>query len=94
MCMCMCMCMCMLHVHVHVHVHASPDEHPVEQISALTLHWIAVHIVAHTSGLHVAAVGAHFGFKALGACFNHTGYDVQVRPAMRACVHVHVHEHV
>ena len=24
-------------------------------------------------------MGAHFGFKALGACFNHTGYDVQVR---------------
>ena len=24
-------------------------------------------------------MGAHFGFKALGACFNHTGYDVQLR---------------
>ena len=25
----------------------------------------------------MAAVGAHFGFKALGACFNHTGYDLR-----------------
>lgn len=73
-------------VHKHHHRNTYPargyidaaNEHPVEQISALTLHWIAVHIVAHTAGLHVAAVGAHFGFKALGACFNHTGYDVRI----------------
>merc|ERR1711924_155068 len=49
-----------------------------EQIGALTLHWIAVHMVACTVGLHVAAVGAHFGIKACLACFNHTGYDVQL----------------
>ena len=24
------------------------------------------------------AVGAHFAVKALGACFNHTGYDVRL----------------
>lgn len=74
-------------VHKHHHRNTFPargyidaaNEHPVEQISALTLHWIAVHIVATTVGLHVAAVGAHFGVKALGACFNHTGYDLQVR---------------
>lgn len=54
-------------------------QHPVEQLSALSLHWIATHIVARTVGLHVAAVGAHLGFKALGACFNHTGYDLQLR---------------
>jgi len=73
-------------VHKHHHRNTFPargyidaaNEHPVEQISALSLHWAAVHIVAHTAGLHVAAVGAHFGFKALGACFNHTGYDVQI----------------
>ena len=72
------------YVHKHHHRNTFPargyidaaNEHPVEQIAALTLHWIAVHIVAFTSGLHVAAVGAHFGFKALGACFNHTGYDL------------------
>ena len=74
-------------VHKHHHRNTFPargyidaaNEHPVEQIVALTLHWIAVHIVARSSGLHVAAVGAHFGFKALGACFNHTGYDLQLR---------------
>ena len=73
-------------VHKHHHRNTFPargyidaaNEHPVEQISALSLHWAAVHIVAHTAGLHVAAVGLHFGFKALGACFNHTGYDVQI----------------
>ena len=59
------------------------NEHPVEQIVALSLHWTAVHIVALSAGLHVAAVGAHFGFKALGACFNHTGYDLQVRQTPR-----------
>ena len=75
------------YVHKHHHRNTYPargyidaaNEHPVEQIAALTLHWIAAHIVAHTSGLHVAAVGLHFGFKALGACFNHTGYDLQVK---------------
>jgi len=74
-------------VHKHHHRNTFPargyidaaNEHPVEQIAALTLHWIAVHVVAHTSGLHVGAIGAHFGFKALGACFNHTGYDLQLR---------------
>merc|ERR1719327_2434938 len=72
-------------VHKHHHRNTFPargyidaaNEPPVEQIAALTLHWIAVHVVARTSGLHVAAVGAHFGFKALGACFNHTGFDLQ-----------------
>ena len=75
------------YVHKHHHRNTFPargyidaaNEHPVEQIVALSLHWIAVHIVAKSSGLHVAAVGAHFGFKALGACFNHTGYDLQLR---------------
>ena len=74
-------------VHKHHHRNTFPargyidaaNEHPVEQIAALTLHWIAVHMVAYTAGLHVLAVGLHFGFKALGACFNHTGYDVQLR---------------
>ena len=73
-------------VHKHHHRNTFPargyidaaNEHPVEQISALSLHWAAVHIVASTAGLHVGAVGAHFGVKALGACFNHTGYDVRV----------------
>ena len=68
------------YVHKHHHRNTFPargymdaaNEHPVEQIAALSMHWIAVNIVAHTSGLHVAAVGAHFGVKALGACFNHT----------------------
>lgn len=74
-------------VHKHHHRNTFPargyidaaNEHPVEQIAALCLHWVAVHVVAHTAGLHVAAVLAHFGVKALGACFNHTGYDVQLR---------------
>ena len=69
-------------VHKHHHRNTFPargyidaaNEHPVEQIAALTLHWTAVHAVANTVGLHVVAVGAHFGFKALGACFNHTGF--------------------
>jgi len=72
-------------VHKHHHRNTFPargyidaaNEHPVEQIAALTLHWIAVHVVAHTVGLHVVTVGAHFGFKALGACFNHTGFDLR-----------------
>ena len=75
------------YVHKHHHRNTFPargyidaaNEHPVEQIVALSLHWTAVHIVALSAGLHVAAVGAHFGFKALGACFNHTGYDLQLR---------------
>ena len=75
------------YVHKHHHRNTFPargyidaaNEHPVEQIVALSLHWAAVHIVALSAGLHVAAVGAHFGFKALGACFNHTGYDLQLR---------------
>ena len=72
-------------VHKHHHRNTFPsrgyvdaaNEHPVEQIAALALHWTALHVVAKTSGLHVAAVGAHFGLKALGACFNHTGYDMR-----------------
>jgi sterol desaturase/sphingolipid hydroxylase (fatty acid hydroxylase superfamily) len=73
-------------VHKHHHRNTFPargyvdaaNEHPVEQIAALSLHWAAVHIVALSIGLHVAAVGGHFGLKALGACFNHTGYDVRL----------------
>ena len=75
------------YVHKHHHRNTFPargyidaaNEHPVEQIAALSLHWTAVHVVAYTVGLHVVAVGLHFGVKALGACFNHTGYDVQIR---------------
>mmetsp|Transcript_28979 Transcript_28979/g.62336 ORF Transcript_28979/g.62336 Transcript_28979/m.62336 type:complete len:332 (-) Transcript_28979:85-1080(-) len=74
------------HVHKHHHRNTFPargyidgaNEHPVEQLSALCLHWLAMHIVAASVGLHVAAVGLHLGFKALGACFNHTGYDLQL----------------
>lgn len=73
-------------VHKHHHRNTFPsrgyidaaNEHPVEQVAALTLHWVALHIVAHTAGLHVAAVMGHFALKALGACFNHTGYDVRL----------------
>jgi hypothetical protein len=51
-------------VHKHHHRNTFPsrgyvdavNEHPVEQIWALSLHWLAVHIVAYTTGLHVAAV--------------------------------------
>ena len=51
-------------VHKHHHRNTFPargyidaaNEHPVEQIAALSLHWTAVHIVAHTAGLHVGAV--------------------------------------
>jgi lathosterol oxidase len=74
------------YVHKHHHRNTFPargyvdaaNEHPVEQLAALTLHWLAVLIVSRLSGLHVLAVGAHFGAKALGACFNHTGYDVRL----------------
>eukprot|EP00316_Scyphosphaera_apsteinii_P024643 CAMPEP_0119330216 /NCGR_PEP_ID=MMETSP1333-20130426/77782_1 /TAXON_ID=418940 /ORGANISM="Scyphosphaera apsteinii, Strain RCC1455" /LENGTH=331 /DNA_ID=CAMNT_0007339557 /DNA_START=18 /DNA_END=1013 /DNA_ORIENTATION=+ len=74
-------------VHKHHHRNTFPargyidaaNEHPVEQIAALTLHWIAVHVVTHIVGLHVVTVGAHFGFKALGACFNHTGFDLRFK---------------
>lgn len=74
-------------VHKHHHRNTFPargyidaaNEHPVEQVVAMTLHWMAIHIVAVTTGVHVVAVAAHFGLKALGACFNHTGFDVQFR---------------
>ncbi|KAL1519185.1 hypothetical protein AB1Y20_003445 [Prymnesium parvum] len=74
-------------VHKHHHRNTYPargyvdaaNEHPVEQVVALSLHWIAIHMVAHSVGLHVVALGAHFGIKALGACFNHTGFDLQFR---------------
>ena len=90
------------YVHKHHHRNTYPargyidaaNEHPVEQIAALSIHWTAVHMVAYTSGLHVLAVGAHFGFKALGACFNHTGYDVQIRlPGIHYSVRSHEMHH-
>jgi sterol desaturase/sphingolipid hydroxylase (fatty acid hydroxylase superfamily) len=73
------------YVHKHHHRNTFPargyidgaNEHPVEQLAALSLHWIAMHLVAATTGLHVIAVFAHLGVKALGACFNHTGYDLR-----------------
>ena len=48
-------------VHKHHHRNTFPsrgyvdaaNEHPVEQIAALALHWTALHVVAKTSGLHV-----------------------------------------
>lgn len=73
------------YVHKHHHRNTFPargyvdaaNEHPVEQVLALSLHWLAIHMVAHTTGLHVVALAAHFVIKAMGACFNHTGFDVQ-----------------
>jgi sterol desaturase/sphingolipid hydroxylase (fatty acid hydroxylase superfamily) len=90
------------YVHKHHHRNTFPargyvdaaNEHPVEQIAALTLHWTAVHIVAHASGLHVGAVLAHFGLKALGACFNHTGFDLRLRlPGIEYSVRAHEMHH-
>ena len=74
------------HVHKHHHRNTFPargyidgaNEHPLEQLIALSLHWIALYIVAYTTGLHVAAVAAHLLLKAAGACFNHTGYDLRL----------------
>ncbi len=72
-------------VHKHHHRNTYPDrgyfdwanEHPLEQIIALSLHWIAIHLVAATSGVHAGTIIAHLGLKAAGACFNHTGHDLQ-----------------
>lgn len=75
------------YVHKHHHRNTFPtrgyvdgaNEHPVEQLVALSLHWCAILLTAHTSGVHAAAIGAHLVLKAAGACFNHTGYDVRLR---------------
>ena len=72
-------------VHKHHHRNAFPtrgyidgaNEHPLEQVIALSLHWVAAHIVARIVGLHVAAAVAHLLLKAAGACFNHTGHDLR-----------------
>jgi len=75
------------YVHKHHHRNTFPargyidaaNEHPLEQIIALTLNWIAIHMVMYTSGLHAATVAAHLTFKAFGACLNHTGSDVRLK---------------
>ena len=75
------------YVHKHHHRNTFPtrgyvdgaNEHPFEQLTALSLHWVALHLVAWTSGLHAVAILAHLVLKAAGACFNHTGFDVKLR---------------
>lgn len=75
------------YVHKHHHRNTYPargyidgaNEHPLEQIIALTLWWIAMRATAASVGCHAAAVGAHLGIKALGASFNHTGLDLRFR---------------
>jgi len=75
------------YVHKHHHRNIFPtrgyvdgaNEHPVEQICSMLLHWSAMRIVAATTGLHAAAVVGHLALKAMGAVFNHTGADLQLR---------------
>lgn len=75
------------YVHKHHHRNTYPsrgyvdgaNEHPLEQVVAMSLHGSAARIVAATTGLHVAAITAHLGLKAMGAVFNHTGTDLQIR---------------
>lgn len=75
------------YVHKHHHRNTYPargyidaaNEHPVEQMIALSLNWCAIHMTASISGVHAAAVLAHLTLKAFGACLNHTGFDVRVR---------------
>lgn len=75
------------YVHKHHHRNTFPsrgyvdgaNEHPFEQMIAMSLHWTALHITARTTGLHAAAILAHLVIKALGAIFNHTGSDLQFR---------------
>jgi sterol desaturase/sphingolipid hydroxylase (fatty acid hydroxylase superfamily) len=45
----------------------------------MCLHCTAARIVAAITGLHAAAIAAHVSLKALGAVFNHTGADLQLR---------------
>ncbi len=73
------------YVHKHHHRNTFPsrgyidgaNEHPCEQLLALSLHWTAMHIVMRATGLHASAVVLHIALKALGACFNHTGFDLR-----------------
>jgi sterol desaturase/sphingolipid hydroxylase (fatty acid hydroxylase superfamily) len=75
------------YVHKHHHRNTYPkrgyidgaNEHPLEQITALCLHWAALRMTEATAGVHVAAVLAHVGLKAMGAVFNHTGFDLQFK---------------
>ncbi|CAE7409567.1 Msmo1 [Symbiodinium natans] len=74
-------------IHKHHHRSVYPtrgnidarNEHPVEQLIAMTLWMTAVHITAYTVGLHAAALGTHLAFMTTGASLNHAGYDFDIR---------------
>ena len=73
------------HVHRHHHKTTTPsrgyldaaNEHPVEMVGALALHWVALCALSNTVGVHLHAAAAHLVLKALGACFNHMEYDLR-----------------
>jgi sterol desaturase/sphingolipid hydroxylase (fatty acid hydroxylase superfamily) len=78
-----------IYPYIHKHHHRSvfpargyndaANDHPLEQLGALSFNWLAIHVVAWTSGLHCLALLCHFSIKGVLACFNHTGYDFRFR---------------
>ncbi|CAJ1328693.1 unnamed protein product [Effrenium voratum] len=76
-----------LYAYIHKHHHRSVyptrgnidarNEHPLEQLMAMSLWMIAIHLVSLT-GLHAVALGGHLSLMTVGASLNHTGFDLQV----------------
>mmetsp|Transcript_70814 Transcript_70814/g.166190 ORF Transcript_70814/g.166190 Transcript_70814/m.166190 type:complete len:269 (+) Transcript_70814:69-875(+) len=74
-------------IHKHHHRSVYPtrgnidarNEHPLEQLIAMSLWMTAVHIAALTTGLHAVALGMHLALMTTGASLNHAGYDFEIR---------------
>mmetsp|Transcript_67139 Transcript_67139/g.187886 ORF Transcript_67139/g.187886 Transcript_67139/m.187886 type:complete len:253 (-) Transcript_67139:338-1096(-) len=53
------------------------NEHPLEQIMAMSLWYAATRMVTALTGLHGAVIVAHISVMVIFACFNHTGCDLK-----------------
>mgnify|MGYP002803430424 CR=1 FL=1 len=78
-----------LYAYIHKHHHRSVypfrgnvdarNEHPIEQLIAMTLWMSAVYMTAFSVGMHGAVLGAHLALMTLGASLNHAGFDLEIR---------------
>jgi len=72
-------------IHKHHHYSIFPqrgnldarNEHPLEQILALSFWYLAIRLTALCTGLHAATMLAQSTLMAVLACFNHTDFDVR-----------------
>jgi len=53
------------------------NEHPVEQLLAMSFWYLAVRIVTACVGMHAVAIVSHIAVMTVFACFNHTGFDLR-----------------